>query len=96
MGNRSCAFRTGDIDHTLRNQWARDTCTEQILTFILGTRLEHRVDEVLGELIAQIIDIHFGGAGSQRFCLQPVQLVLLTNIRRERDNLGIIGLLQPL
>ncbi|MNW58237.1 hypothetical protein D3C74_360860 [compost metagenome] len=88
-------FCTSDIHHAFSDQWTSDTCAEQVLSFIKGTCLEHWIDEIFREFIAQIVDVYFGSASSECFFLQAIQFVLLSDIRCEGDNLSIICFFQP-
>ncbi|MNM62174.1 hypothetical protein D3C81_734970 [compost metagenome] len=95
MRNGGRAFGDGDIDHPLRDQRAGDTRAEQVLSFIQGASLEHRVDEVLGELVAQVVDVDFRRACGERLFLQTVKLFLLADIGRKSDNFRVIRFFQP-
>ncbi|MNY20963.1 hypothetical protein D3C86_1544780 [compost metagenome] len=95
MGNRCSTFGDGNVHHALSDQRTGNACSEQILAFIQRTRLEHRIDEVIRELVAQIVDVDLRCAGCQRFFLQTVKLFLLADIGGEGDNLRIIGFFQP-
>ncbi|MMZ60578.1 hypothetical protein D1872_226810 [compost metagenome] len=92
VSDRRRAFGPRDLHHPLRDQRTGDARAEQILPLVERPGLEHRVDEVLGELLAKVIDVHFGSSGGQRFFLQPVQLFLLSDIRRKGDDFRVVCL----
>ena len=71
MSDRIRFFSTRDLDHSLRDQWTRDTRAEQILVLVNRAGLEHRKDEIASEFLSQIFDDAFRRTGCQRFCLQP-------------------------
>ena len=52
-------FGARDLDHSFRNERARNTRAKQILTFIDRACLEHREDEITREFSAQILDDAF-------------------------------------
>ena len=94
---RDCVgvFSARDLDHSLRNQRSRDACAEKILALVNRARLEHRKDEIAGELFAQIFDHAFRCPSGQRFLLQTSEFFFLADISAERDHLSSIIFLEP-
>ena len=95
MSDRVRFFSTRDLDHSLRNQWTRDTRAEQILVLVNRAGLEHRENEIAREFLSQIFDDAFRRAGFQCFLLETGQFLFLTDVGAESDDLGLIIILQP-
>jgi len=52
-------FGASDLDHSLRDQRARDTRAKEILSLVNRARLEHRENEITREFLALIFDDAF-------------------------------------
>ena len=88
----------GDLDLLLGDQRARDRRAEQILSLVDRVGAEHRKHVVADELLAQVLDedVLRLDAEQDRLVARGRQLLALAEIGREGDDLGAVGLLQPL
>ena len=59
MSDRVGIFGARDLDHSFRDQRARDTGAKQILSLVNRARLEHWENEITREFLAQIFDDAF-------------------------------------
>ena len=90
-----CAFLKRDLCQPLTDDRARQRRAEHVF-LILCACLHRRDDDVVDKLVGQILDVDFGCAGLQRLLLQSLQLVRLSDVARDRDDLAVIVvLLQP-
>ena len=85
----------GDLHHALGDQRTRDAGAEEILAFIDRSGLDDRVDEVAGELFLQVVDVDLRCACGLRLLGQSTQLIVLADIGAERDDFGLIRVLDP-
>ena len=95
VGDGGRAFLTGDLDHALGDERARDGGAEVILAFVDGAGLHHWKDEVAGELSLEVVDVKLGGAGLHGLLLEALELVFLADVGAERDHLGVMLVLDP-
>src|SRR5579862_5893132 len=95
VGHRVRLFLAGYLDHPLGDERAGDAGAEVILVLVKSVRLEHREDEVPGELLPQILDVTPRRAGVERLRFEAVEFLLLAHVRAKGDDLGGIRILQP-
>ena len=95
MGDEAGLFSLGDLDHALGDEGAGDAGAEEVLAFVNGSRLDHRVDEVGGELFLQIVDVDLGGTGFLGLGVEALQFVVLADVGAESDDFGVVGFLDP-
>jgi len=95
VGHGLGAFGPGHLDQALGDQRPGDGSAEQIATLVDGTGTQHREDEILGEFLAQVVDVGLGGAGMQGLGLQAVEFLFLAQIAGDGDDLTSVGLLDP-
>ncbi len=95
MGNRVGALQLGDLHQALGDQRAREGGTQQVLALVDGAGTHRREDEILEELLAQVLDVGVDRPADPGLLGQTVEFLLLTQIRRERDDLAAVLLNQP-
>ena len=84
-----------NLHHALGDEGARNAGAEEILPLVHCSRLHHREDEITGELGLKIVDVTLGGSCPERLGLEPLELLLLTDVGAESDHLGGISFLDP-
>src|SRR4051812_15087590 len=89
-------FLARDVDLRLGDQRPRNRGAEIILALVNRVRANHRVDEVAREFLDEIERVVLRGAGLLRLLRQAVQLLLLPDIRGERDDLRVVSFAEPL
>ena len=95
MRDRLGFFLSRDLDHSFRDERTGNAGAEEILPFVNRAGLDHWKNEIARELFLEIVDVTFGSAGAQRFLFQTLEFFLLTNVRAERDDFGLIIFLEP-
>ena len=78
-----------DIDQGLCDAGARVAGAEQIV-LIFGARLEAGDDIVIDVVVGEIEHVAFGSAGLDRLFFQAFQLVGLTHVGRNGDDLAVV------
>src|SRR6185503_12307403 len=57
----------GDLDLTARDEGARHGRAQEVFAVVDGAGAERRKNEVADKLLAEVLDVAFGGAGGERF-----------------------------
>ena len=83
------------LDHSFGNQRSGDTGSKEVLAFVNGTSLHHGIDEVVGKLLLQVIDVYFGGPGLNGLFVQTFQFFLLADVGTKSDDFSGVLLLEP-
>ena len=92
VADRVGAFLESDLDKTLRDAGTRGRGTQQVF-LIDSARLHGGDDEIVDILLGLVEDIELGRAGLERFFLQTLELVVLTDVAGYRDDLAVIVVL---
>src|SRR5947208_16088097 len=72
-----------------------DVGQEEELTGLKEKALKTGASKCYIELLVQVFDVALARAGLERLLLQPRELLLLPDIGAERDDLGLVGFLEP-
>ena len=86
-----------NLDQPLRNQRARNRCTQQIIAFITRIGAHHWEHKVADKFFTQIVNVNMvvRHAHQHRFRARRFKLFALTQISGEGDNFTTIFDLQP-
>ena len=95
VSNGISAFFECNFNLAFREKWPRDRCTEQILAFIHRTRFHERPKVFGYEFVPEILNVALGGASSDGFLFEPVQLVVLADIAGHGNDFTAIVFLEP-
>ena len=95
MGNGVGAYRVGDLDLALGDQWPGDRRAEKIQPLVHRVGAEHGKDIIANEVLAQVFDKYLAHAGHLRFGPRRLQLLALAEVGGEGDDLAGVCLLQP-
>jgi hypothetical protein len=96
MGDGVGAGLLGDVDQVLGDQWTGDRRAEQINALIDRIGPEHREDEILDELFADVLDVDFLDAHHLGLLARRLELFALAKIGCEGDDFSTELGLQPL
>ena len=88
----------GDLDLLLGDQRPGDGGAEQVHALVERVGAEHREHVVADELLAQVLDEDVVRLDAEHLGLRArrLQLLALAEVGGEGDDLGLVGLLQPL
>src|SRR5262249_5842391 len=94
---RDCVgtFRQRYLNLPLRQQWACNRRTKQVLAFIHRPGLDERPKIFRYEFVAQIFHIALRCAGSNCLFFQTLKLIILAYIAGHRDDFAAVVFLQP-
>ena len=95
VGQRLRFFLPGDFHHSLGDERPCDGGPEEILALVDRSGPHHGKDKVPGELLLEVIDVHFAGPGPPRLGVEPVEFLLLADVGAKGDHFGVIGFLEP-
>jgi hypothetical protein len=95
VAHRVCAGRAGDLHLGLGDERARDGRAEEIRALVHRVGAQHGEDEVADELLAEILDVHAGGAGAQGLLADGDQLLPLPEVGAVRDHVALVRLDEP-
>ena len=85
-----------NLDELLRDERTRKRRAEQVLLLIDSTSLERRPDVLLEEFLLDVLDVDLRGAGLQRLVMDDIELIALSDIGTDRDDLAaVVVLLEP-
>ena len=96
VSDRVGAALRRDLHQTLGDEGPGDGSAEQILALVDRVGPEHGKHEVAGELLPQILDVDRGGPERLRLGASGLELLALSEVCGERDDLAAIVVLQPL
>ena len=96
MGHSVGSRFFGDLDEPFGNKRARYGGAQKIKPFVDSVCAEHREDEIVHELFAQVFDVDVGCAHHLGFFARGLQLFALTKIGREGYDFAAVFGLQPL
>ena len=95
MGHGIGAGLVGDGDLAHGDERPGDRRAEEVDALVEGIGPEHRPHEVRGKLLAQILDEDLVGAHHGRLGACGLEILALSEIRRERHHLALPGVLEP-
>jgi hypothetical protein len=95
VGNRITAGFASDFSLMFCDQRPRERSAEQVAPLVDGRARDRGVHEVAHELLAHVAHDAVDRARGARLLGQPRQLLLLTHVGRERDDLALVLLDQP-
>ncbi len=96
VGDRIGAGFPGDVNQVLGDQRAGDRGAEQVDTFVDRIGAEHREDEILDELLADVLDVDFLDAEHFGLLAGRLELFALAEVGGEGDDFRAEFGLQPL
>ena len=96
MGDGVGAGLFGNFHQALGDQRSRDGRAEQILALVDGIGAKHRKDKVARELLFQVLDVDRGCAHRLGFAPRGLELLALSEVSGEGDDLATVGVLEPL
>src|SRR5206468_8039536 len=86
---------SGDIDLRLGNQRPGNRGAQQIGSFVDGIGAQHGKDVLLDEFFPQVADDGFARTGFNRFTANRLQILALTEVGTESDNLTAVLFHEP-
>ena len=97
VGDRVAARLAGLLDRELGDQRPPEGGEERVAVAVDGIGLDRRRQELAGEALAGVDDMALDGAQFARLGFDhPVVLARLAEVDREADDLGLVGVLDPL
>jgi hypothetical protein len=97
VGDRVAARAAGVLDRELGDQRPAERGEERIAVAVVGVRLDRRQHVLAGELLARVDDVGLQSAELHRLALDDlVVLAGLAQVDGERDDLGLVLVLDPL
>ena len=88
-------FGAGDLDHALCDERTSDAGSKKILSFVDGAGLQHRENEITGELLLQVVHIALRGSGFEGLLLKSIEFLGLSHISAKSDDFGSVGVFEP-
>ncbi len=95
VADRGRALLAGDLDQLLGDQRTGHGGAEEVLVLIDSVGLDTGDDVLIGELVADIQDIELLGAAVFGALFQMIQLLLLTAVDADTDDIIAVVLLEP-
>ena len=89
-------FFLGDVHLGFGDQRPGDRGAQIVLPLVNRVGADHRVDEVARKLLDEIERVVLRSAGLERLFVEPLELLLLADIGRERDDLSVVSFFEPL
>ena len=96
VGDGVGAGLSRDLYQALGNQRSRNGGAEKVLAFVDGIGAKHGKYEIPRELFLEILDANFAGAHGLGFAPGGLELLTLTDVGGECDDLAAVLILQPL
>ena len=97
VGDRVAAGLARVLDRELRDQRPAERGEERVAVAVVGVRLDRREDVLLRELVARVDHVRLDRAEPRRLALDHVVvLARLAEVDRQRDDLGLVLVLDPL
>ena len=97
VGDRVAAGLARVLDRELGDQRPAERGEERVAVAVDGVGLDRRREELGGEALAGVDDVALDGAELPRLLLDhPVVLAGLAEVDGEADDLGLVGVLNPL
>ncbi len=96
VGDGVGAGLVGDLDEALGDQRAGNRRSEEVDPLIDRVHPHHREDEVADEFLAKVLDVDLLDPHQFRLLAGRLQLLALSEIGGEGDDLGAVGGLKPL
>ena len=90
MSNVIRAFLLGNFNKSLSDQWTCAGSTKQVPAFIYCTRADDWIYVITHKLFLKICNINFACTRSERFIVNNIKLIALTNITANSDNFTIV------
>ena len=87
VGDGHRAFLTGDFHETLGNERTGDGGAHEVAPFVGGAGTQHGIDVIACELVAQVFNIGLGRAGLQGLGFHAVEVVFLTEVGGDGNDL---------
>jgi hypothetical protein len=72
--NRVCFFGARNLDHSFRDERARNTRAEKILALVNRAGLEHRKNKIAGEFFLEIGDVTFGRPNLAQYISERLEM----------------------
>ena len=82
-------------DHAFGDTGTGDGGAEEILAFVDRASLDHGEDVVGREGVFEITDDAFRGTGLERFFLETVEFLLLSDVGAIGNHVGLVGVFEP-
>ena len=95
MRNSRRVLHLRDLDELLGDQRAAERGGQRIPFFVHRAGLERRQNVIAREFLPHVEHVASDGAGADRPLANLVQLAALAKIHGDRDDLGVVLLLQP-
>ena len=95
VGHRVGAFPAGDVHLVLRDRRAGERGAEQVAALVDGAGAHRRKDVVADELVAEVLDEDRGGAGGDRLVGRRLKVLVLADVRDDREDFGVVVLPEP-
>ena len=97
VGDRVAAGLARVLDRELGDQRPAERGEQRVAVAVVGVRLDRRQDVLLRELLARVDDVRLDRAEPPRLALDDlVVLARLAEVDRERHDLGLVLVLDPL
>ena len=85
----------GDLDELLRDERAAERRRQRVAVLVERVGLQRRQDVVARELLAHVEHVRADGAGRQRAVADVLELLALSEVHRDGDDLGAVLLREP-
>jgi hypothetical protein len=84
------------VDHQLGDQGAPQSRRERVATLVEAARQQRRPDEVVDEDLPRVERARFDGARLERLLLDRLEILALSQLCGEADDVEVVSLLDPL